>query len=190
MIKGFKYAVNIDYSRKANNPVIYDGIDNNITFNHCMIDGQLAATRTSVSFIDCYLKSNCKDRYLIKANEAARLFLQANTIECNYRDACVFVDVKAKTCTIINNRFTGANNAYDMNMPCVISDNVYYGNIGKAFRMINKDMGINQSGSFAQKPKGEDIYVGYQYFNTDTHKIIIYGEDGRWYNSDGTEAKR
>ena len=47
--------------------------------------------------------------------------------------------------------------------------------------------GVARSGNFSKKPSGIDIYVGFQYFNIDTHKIIVW--DGKkWYNPDGTEA--
>ena len=35
---------------------------------------------------------------------------------------------------------------------------------------------------------GIDIYIGFQYFNTDTHKMITW-DGNKWFNPDGTEAK-
>lgn len=48
--------------------------------------------------------------------------------------------------------------------------------------------GVVRSGTFASKPSSSDIYVGFQYFNTDTHKTIVYGGSDTWYNPDGTTA--
>ena len=43
------------------------------------------------------------------------------------------------------------------------------------------------SGAFSDKPSGDLIYPGFQYFNTTTHKMITW--DGtKWWNPDGTEA--
>ena len=44
---------------------------------------------------------------------------------------------------------------------------------------------IKTSGTFIDKPKPKNI--GFQYFNTDTHKIITW-DGSKWWNPDGTEA--
>ena len=49
--------------------------------------------------------------------------------------------------------------------------------------------GIARSGPFRKRPSAQDIYDGFQYFNTDTHTTITWA-DGKWWNSDGTEATR
>lgn len=48
--------------------------------------------------------------------------------------------------------------------------------------------GVARSGGFYKKPAGIDIYIGFQYFNTDTHKMITW-DGNKWFNPDGTEAK-
>ena len=48
--------------------------------------------------------------------------------------------------------------------------------------------GVARSGDFYKKPAGIDIYIGFQYFNTDTHKMITW-DGAKWFNPDGTEAK-
>ena len=49
----------------------------------------------------------------------------------------------------------------------------------------NEVASIAKSGSFLSKPTPTNI--GFQYFNTDTHKMITW--DGtKWWNPDGTEA--
>lgn len=47
--------------------------------------------------------------------------------------------------------------------------------------------GVARCGSYRRRPTANDIYVGFQYFNTDTHKTITWA-DGKWWNPDGTEA--
>ena len=49
--------------------------------------------------------------------------------------------------------------------------------------------GVARSGPFKKRPLASDIYVGFQYFNTDTHRTITWG-DGKWWNPDGSEADR
>lgn len=61
-----------------------------------------------------------------------------------------------------------------------VEDNVEYTN---ASHISN----VETSGKFANKPSPSQIYIGFQYFNTDTHRIITWG-DGKWWNPDGTEA--
>ena len=238
VIKGFKHAANIDYSRQARNPVIYDGYDNNISFSHCFIDGQIYITRSYASFIDCYLNSNGPDDYLIKATDAARVLLQANTLNCDDRDACVFLNSKANSGIFLYNRFVGTSNAFDLNVRCVIDNNIYNNSIGKVSFIIDKDInsgdgdngsfgpkipngesigycyfnttinkpvwwdgnkwieqdgataGVKRNGPLDQKPRVDDAYAGFQYYNTDTHMIIVLSEDGKWFNPDGAEASR
>jgi hypothetical protein len=48
--------------------------------------------------------------------------------------------------------------------------------------------GVLRTGPFSSKPTPSNIYYGFQYFNTDTHKNITYGGNYIWYNPDGTEA--
>ena len=46
---------------------------------------------------------------------------------------------------------------------------------------------VSTYGRFAGKPAASDINIGFQYFNTDTHKTITW--DGKkWYNPDGSVA--
>lgn len=197
VIKGFKHAANIDYSRKSNKPIVYDGIDNNVTFNHCFIDGQFVISRTSVSLFDSYLKSNCQDDYLIKASDAARLYIGANTIDCNDRNSCIFVTKDASSGIIVNNRFTGLSKAYDLNIPCIVSNNMYNGSIGNVTYMVSKDDEINKSGPFKQKPKAANIYVGFHYFCTDRRAKesdgygieIIHKGDNVWVDALGRIIK-
>ena len=48
---------------------------------------------------------------------------------------------------------------------------------------------VSNHGTFANRPTAADIQIGFQYFNTDTHRTITW--DGKkWYNPDGTEATR
>lgn len=48
---------------------------------------------------------------------------------------------------------------------------------------------VSNHGSFSKRPATKDISIGFQYFNTDTHRTITW--DGKkWYNPDGTEATR
>lgn len=47
--------------------------------------------------------------------------------------------------------------------------------------------GVRRSGNFSQKPSPNDIYVGFQYFNTDNNKVIVWGGK-KWYYTDGMEA--
>lgn len=49
--------------------------------------------------------------------------------------------------------------------------------------------GVPRSGPYRKRPSSKDIYPGFQFFNTDTHKTITWG-DGKWWNPDGTEAVR
>lgn len=197
VIKGFKHAANIDYSRKSNKPKVYDGIDNNVAFNHCFIDGQFVISRTSVSLIDCYLKSNCQDDYLIKAIDAARLYIGANTIDCNDINSCIFISKDATSGIITYNRFTGSSKAYDLNIPCIVSNNMYNGSIGNVTYMVSKDDEINKSGPFKQKPKAANIYVGFHYFCTDRRAKesdgygieIIHKGDNVWVDALGRIIK-
>ena len=53
--------------------------------------------------------------------------------------------------------------------------------------VINK--GGVKSGPYKKRPLPAEIFDGYQYFNTDTHKTITWAE-GKWWNPDGTEATK
>lgn len=48
----------------------------------------------------------------------------------------------------------------------------------------NEDAGIKRYGVFSEKPTPS--YRGFQYFNTDTHKMITW-DGSKWWNSDGTD---
>ena len=51
---------------------------------------------------------------------------------------------------------------------------------------------IPRSGSYANRPRSSSTYpptnVGFQYFNTDTHKMMFFGGDDVYYYADGTIA--
>lgn len=46
---------------------------------------------------------------------------------------------------------------------------------------------VVRCGKFSTRPNGVDIYAGFSFFNTDTHKMITW-DGSKWWNSDGTEA--
>jgi len=46
---------------------------------------------------------------------------------------------------------------------------------------------VTNHGTFAKRPAAADIHIGFQYFNTDTHRTITWSGK-KWYNPDGTEA--
>lgn len=63
-----------------------------------------------------------------------------------------------------------------------VENNVEYSNGVSSTRVL-------RSGTYAKRPSPAEIYEGFQYFNTDTHKTITWA-DGKWWNPDGSEAKR
>ena len=55
------------------------------------------------------------------------------------------------------------------------------------YNALGEKTKVAKYGNFASKPAANDIHIGFQYFNTDTHKTITW--DGKkWYNPDGTVA--
>lgn len=60
------------------------------------------------------------------------------------------------------------------------TDNVY-----KWFEEDGEEANIARSGTFSNKPTPSNI--GFQYFNTDTRKMITW-DGSKWWNPDGTEA--
>ncbi len=68
-----------------------------------------------------------------------------------------------------------------------LNKNIYYIGDGKWIENDGATAGISRHGPFADKPTNTKIYIGFQYFNTDTHKIITW-DGSKWWNPDGTEA--
>jgi len=64
-----------------------------------------------------------------------------------------------------------------------------YASVFYNLQNVEASTGEARSGSYARRPSSKDIHNGYQYFNTDTHKMITWF-DGKWWNPDGTEANK
>lgn len=59
--------------------------------------------------------------------------------------------------------------------------------IGNWVESDGETAGVKRSGTFLNKPTSAN--VGFQYFNTDTHKMITW-DGSKWWNPDGTEATK
>ena len=65
-----------------------------------------------------------------------------------------------------------------INKLCYSQNNIWYDSLGNIAN-------LSRSGPFSDKPTPSN--VGFQYFNTDTHKMITW-DGSKWWNPDGTEA--